>query len=132
MEATRVAKEAAPHFVEKCKENANILIAAKIQEAEDSCQWELDRKDKRAQLLQEQNAGQIQAFKDVDAHYKHKACELQERLSRAQLEQGLLREELEAAKSQLKTLQTSQDNAVKMAENLQKQEEDLVCMMSET
>ena len=129
LEATRKAKEATPHFVEKCKENTGILIAAKIQETQDDCQRELDRKDKRAGLLYEQNAGQIQAFKDVEANYNHKNAELQEKYSRAKLENGLLREELEAKNSQLAVLQKSQDNAVKTAENSQKQVEELVRMI---
>ncbi|KAF1972501.1 hypothetical protein BU23DRAFT_599585 [Bimuria novae-zelandiae CBS 107.79] len=123
--AARDAKEATPRFLKKQKQNIGLIVATKVLEVHEDVQQEMNCKDKKFNLMQEQVLGWQQAIHNVKANFDNKNADLQERLGRVQLEHGLLKDELDNAKNQLATALTAEKHATKVAEELQKQMESL-------
>jgi hypothetical protein len=128
--ATRQAQGALPYFLEKQKENSNLMAGAKIQEAHHDIQRELDHKDKKIKLGEELVFGQQQAFKDVEAEADYKTAELQERLTRLHMELGLVRTELNTMNGQLEKAHEAEKDAVKVRDELKQKLATLVCAES--
>lgn len=125
------AKDVVPPFMEKGREHTRLIVAAKIQETHGDYEQDLKRNDKRTELVKEQNSGQLQASKDVEAAYTQKNTDQQERLTRTLLDLGLLKEELGLTKDQLTTAKSAEQEASKLVEKLQKDADVLVRMILE-
>jgi chromosome segregation ATPase len=131
VEATRQAQGALPYFLEKQKENSNLMAGAKIQEAHDDIQQELDQKEKKIKLGQELVFGQQQAFKDVEADAENKTAELQDRLTRVHVDLDSVRTELNTMKGQLEKAHAAENDAVKIHDELEQKLATLVRVESE-
>lgn len=122
-EANQNAKNGITNIMKKNREECNRIASAKIQETFDMLQDELNQKDKLFGLAQERSMALIQARKNVEAGLDRKTAGLHERLSRSQMEQSLMRDEIMGAKAQLAAAQKSEKNALKMAKESVKQAE---------
>lgn len=124
------AQDALPNFFKKQEENSELVASARIHQAQQDIQEELDQKDKKNMLEQDLVYGQQQAPKDVDSDANHKNTELQERLSRLNLELGLVRTQLDSQNVQVAKAKAAENDASKILEVMEQKLETLVSVYS--
>ncbi|KAF9739069.1 hypothetical protein PMIN02_003092 [Paraphaeosphaeria minitans] len=126
VETTRQMQGALPYFLEKQKEDSDLVAGAKYYQAHQDIQLELDQKEKKIKLDQELVNGQQHALKDVEVDSSVENAEQQEHISRLQMDLGLVRSEMETQKDELKKAKAAEEDAAKMREVLEEKLETLI------